>query len=315
MRVISTQVLGTDATLLDAFRHQLIARDLAPTTIRAYLSDLEQFRTWLAGAHEGTPPRLTQVRTVDLAAFRTYLIHEQAYTPATVNRRLQGLRLMFRWLYDHGGIAENPATYLRFMRKAPAQQPQALTRREVLALVHAAAQSPHRLGPRNVALIQLMLQAGLRVGEVTALTHADVRLSARAGTVHIRDGKGRKARDVPLNTTARQALQAYVETVPAVPAQTPVFLSKRGTSLAVRSVQAVVAQLTKHAGIQRLPVSAHTLRHTFAVYYLQGHPGKLRDLAALLGHESLDTTAVYTRPSHDTLAEDLERSPLNVFRL
>ena len=314
MRVISAQVLGTDATLLDAFRHHLIARDLAPTTIRAHLSDLERVRTWLAGVHEGTPPRLTQVRTVDLAAFRTHLIHEQAHTPATVNRRLQGLRLVFRWLHDHGGMAENPATHLRFMRKAPARQPQALTRREVLALVHAAAQSPHRLGPRNVALIQLMLQAGLRVGEVTALTHGDVRLSARAGTVQIRDGKGHKARAVPLNTTARHAVQAYVETLPVVTAQTPVFLSKRGTPLAVRSVQAMVAQLAKQAGLQRLTVSAHTLRHTFAGHYLQRYPGQLRDLAALLGHESLDTTAVYTRPSHDTMAEDLERSPLNVFR-
>jgi site-specific recombinase XerD len=92
----------------------------------------------------------------------------------------------------------------------------------------------------------------------------------------------------------------------------PVFLSKRGTSLAVRSAQAVVAQLAVQAGIQRIPVSAHTLRHTFAVHYLQRHPGKLRDLADLLGHASLDTTALYTRPSRDDVAADLERSPLNV---
>ena len=314
MRVIATQVLGTDAILLDAFRHHWTTRALAPTTIRASLSDVKRFRTWLAWVHEGTPPRLTQVRTVDLAAFRTHLLHEQAHTPATVNRRLQGLRLVFRWRHDHGGIAANAATHLRVMRQAPAQQPQALTRREVLALVHAAAQSPHRLGPRNVALIQLMLQAGLRVGEVTAVPHGDVRLSARAGTVQIRDGKGRKARAVPLNTTARHAVQAYVETLPVVTAPTPVFLSKRGTPLAVRSVQAMIAQLAKQAGLQRLAVSAHTLRHTFAGHYLQRYPGQLRDLAALLGHEFLDTTAIYTRPSHDTMAEDLERSPLNVFR-
>jgi Phage integrase, N-terminal SAM-like domain len=56
MRVISAQVLCTDATLLDAFRHHLVARDLAPTTVRAYLSDLERFRTWLAWVHEGTSP-------------------------------------------------------------------------------------------------------------------------------------------------------------------------------------------------------------------------------------------------------------------
>jgi site-specific recombinase XerD len=110
-------------------------------------------------------------------------------------------------------------------------------------------------------------------------------------------------------------LHAYLATLPDVSAQTPIFLSKRGTSLAVRSVQAVVARLTVHTGIQRIPMSAHTLRHTFAVHYLQQHPGKLRDLADLLGHESLDTTALYTKPSRDDVAADLERSPLNVDNL
>ena len=312
MRVISAPLPDTNADILEAFRRQLAVRDLAPATTQAYLHDLARFQTWLAWVHEDTPPLLTQVRTVDLAAFRTYLIHEQAQAPATVNRRLQGLRLFFQWLYDCDWITENPAAHLRFMRKAGTRQPLALRRREVFALVHAAAASPHRLAPRNVALVQVMLQAGLRVGEVTALTHRDVQLHTRSGTVHVRDGKGRKARDIPLNATVRRALHAYLDTLPDVSAQTPVFLSKRGTSLAVRSVQAVVARLAGHAGIQRLSVSAHTLRHTFALHYLQQHPGKLRALADLLGHESLDTTALYTKPSRDEVAADLERSPLNV---
>ena len=312
MRVILAPPPATDTGSLEAFRHQLMARDLAPATVQAYLHDLARFQTWLAWVHEDAPPLLTQVRTVDLAAFRTSLIHEQAHTPATVNRRLQGLRLFFQWLYDCHWIPENPAAHLRFMRKAGTRQPLALRRREVFALVHAASASPHRLAARNVALVHLMLQAGLRVGEVTALTHRDLQLHTRSGTVHVRDGKGRKARDIPLNATIRRALYAYLDTLPDVSAQTPVFLSKRGTALVVRSVQAMVARLAVHAGIQRMPVSAHTLRHTFAVHYLQRHPGKLRDLADLLGHESLDTTARYTKPSRDDVAADLERSPLNV---
>src|SRR5262249_16607534 len=315
MRVISAPPPQTDADLLKAFRRHLVARDLAPATVQAYLHDLARFQTWLAWVHEGTAPLLTQVRTVDLVAFRPYLIHDQPRPSATVNRRLPGLRLFFRWLYDCHWVPENPAAHLRFMRKSGTSQPLALRRREVFALVHAAAASPHGLAPRNVALVQLLLQAGLRVGEVTALRHADLHLQARSGTVHVRDGKGRKARDIPLNATVRRALQVYLGTLPEMSAQTSVFLSKRGTSLAVRSAQAVIARLTVQAGIQRIPVSAHTLRHTFAVYYLQRHPGKLRDLADLLGHESLDTTAVYTKPSHDDVAADLARSPLNVFDL
>lgn len=77
-------------------------------------------------------------------------------------------------------------------------------------------------------------------------------------------------------------------------------------------MQNVIAELARHAGIARIPVSAHTLRHSFAVNYLKSNPGKLIELAGLLGHESLDTTAIYARPSPDDLADDLERSPLNV---
>ncbi len=315
MRVIPTPCPDTHAALLEAFRQHLVDRDLAPSTVQAYLSDLARFQTWLAWVHEDQAPLPTQVRTVDLAAFRTHLIHEQSHPPATVNRRLQGLRLLFQWLVDCNWMAENPTTHLRFMRKSGTTQPLALRRREVFALFHAAAASPHRLAPRNVALVQLMLQAGLRVGEVTALTHADLTLKTRAGTVHVRDGKGRKARDVPLNTTVRRALQDYFATRRETSAGAPIFLSKRGTSLAVRSVQAVVTRLARQAGIERIAVSAQTLRHTFARHYLQQHPGKLRELADLLGHESLDTTAGYTKPSQDDMAVDVERSPLNVFTL
>ena len=315
MRVIHTPHPDIDQPTFEAFRLHLVKRDLASTTVTAYLDDLNRFWIWLCAVHDGQPPPLNQVRNVDLAAFRAHLIHEQAQTPATVNRRIQGLRLFFRWMCDHDRVADNPATHLRFMRRPSAQQPPALSRPEVLALVHAAANSPHRLAPRNVALVQLMLQAGLRVGETTALTHGDLQLKSRSGNVHVRDGKGLKARDVPLNRTARQALQSYLATLPPWTDQRVVFRSKRGTPLAVRSVQAVITRLADQAGIDRIPVSAHTLRHTFAVFYLQQHPGKLRQLAYLLGHESLDTTAIYTRPSPDDVADDLERSPLNVFDL
>lgn len=80
----------------------------------------------------------------------------------------------------------------------------------------------------------------------------------------------------------------------------------------VRTIQAVIASLARRARLTRVPVSAHTLRHSFALGYLRDNPGKLVELASLLGHESLDTTAVYTRPSGDDLAAGLERSHLNV---
>ena len=81
----------------------------------------------------------------------------------------------------------------------------------------------------------------------------------------------------------------------------------------VRAIQAVIAALAQRARLTRVRVSPHTLRHSFALTYLKQNPGKLVELATLLGHDSLDTTALYTRPSTEDLAADLERSPLNVY--
>ena len=82
----------------------------------------------------------------------------------------------------------------------------------------------------------------------------------------------------------------------------------------VRSIQAVDQGLVRRAGIDPGAGFGHTLRHTFALGYLRDNPGKLVELAGLFGHDSLDTTAIYTRPSGDDLAADLERSHLNVDR-
>jgi site-specific recombinase XerD len=160
--------------------------------------------------------------------------------------------------------------------------------------------------------VQLLVQAGLRVGEVAALRIADITAHERSGLVRIREGKGLKAREVPLNATARRALRLYLDARSGGAPMEPLFSSERGGAMPTRTIQAVIAHLSRRAKIDRVRVSAHTLRHTFALNYLRQSPGKLVELASLLGHESLDTTAIYTRPSSEELAQDLERSRLNV---
>ena len=172
--------------------------------------------------------------------------------------------------------------------------------------------SHHGLAARNYAIAQLMLQTGLRVSEVAALQVADITMHERSGSVRVRHGKGLKAREVPLNATVRRALKQHLEERQAPSKDAALFVSSRETAMPVRTIQAVIASLTRRAHLKRVAVSAHTLRHTFALGYLRDNPGKLVELASLLGHDSLDTTATYTRPSRDDLAADLERSHLNV---
>jgi site-specific recombinase XerD len=117
---------------------------------------------------------------------------------------------------------------------------------------------------------------------------------------------------VPLNATARRALRQLLEQEPSAQAEAAVFKSGRSTTIPVRSIQNVIAALVRRARLTTSEISAHRLRHTFALAWLRQHPGRLVELSQLLGHESLDTTAVYTRASAADLARGVEQTPFNL---
>jgi site-specific recombinase XerD len=299
-----------DPGWMAAFLASLARDDLAPATLRGYRYDLRHFVAWHGTVHD-KPFAIAGLAEYELIAYRQHMV-AAGRRPATVNRRLDALRRLCRWARGTGALEADAIGSVRPMRTTRNQQPAGLTDVETHALLRAAGASSHGLAARNYALAQIMLQAGLRIGEVAALTVADISMSDRSGSVRIRQGKGLKARDVPLNATGRRALKQHLEQRGAPGKTAALFTSSRETAMPVRSIQAVIASLARRARLTRVPVSAHTLRHTFALGYLRDNPGKLVELASLLGHESLDTTAVYTRPSRDDLAADLERSHLNV---
>jgi len=284
--------------------------DLAPATVRGYRYDLNQFVRWFSRAKGSA--RFEKLSILDLINYRQHLVNIEALKPATINRRLKALRRFCRWAQQNNRLKSNVALELKPVRTVRNTRPVGLTEPEVHALLRVAGESGHGLAMRNYALVQLMVQAGLRVSEVAALRVADITVHERSGSVRVRQGKGLKAREVPLNATARRALRLYLGPRNGGKAEESLFLSERGGAMPTRTIQAVIAQLGRRAGIDRLRVSAHTMRHTFALNYLRQSPGKLVELASLLGHESLDTTAIYTRPSSEELAQDLERSRLNV---
>ena len=302
----AAEAIAAEPGWMTPFLASLARDDLAPATLRGYRYDLRHFLAW----HRTVQDRAFAIEGLaeyDLIAYRQHMV-ATGLRPATVNRRLDALRRLCRWARGTGALAAD----VRPMRTTRNRQPVGLADIEIHGLLRAAGASSHGLAARNYAIAQLMLQAGLRVSEVAALQVADITMSDRSGSVRIRHGKGLKAREVPLNASVRRALKQHLERRQAPNKDAPMFVSSRETAMPVRTIQAVISSLARRARLKRVAVSAHTLRHTFALGYLRDNPGKLVELASLLGHDSLDTTAIYTRPSSDDLAADLERSHLNV---
>lgn len=151
----------------------------------------------------------------------------------------------------------------------------------------------------DAAAVALLLHTGLRVSELAHLKLGDLLLTGRKATLTVRAGKGTKQRTLPLNKDARQMLEQWLAVCPPIAADT-LFAGQRGEPMSTRSVQLAVSRLAELAGLP--DVTPHTLRHTFAKS-LMDNGVSLEKVAALLGHESLDTTRLYITPGEKDLAE------------
>lgn len=334
LSVVGATPAPVAADLVDPWLTALAADDRSPATIRAYRAAARGFLAWYAG-EEGRPALLADLTAIAIQGWRLALQHgDRATAPratATVNARLAGLRAWCAWLRGRGHLADDPAARVKLVGRGAPPAPQGLAAREAAALLRAAGRGRH--GVRDVAIVHLLLQTGLRIGECAALDLEDLVVGERGGRLTVRAGKGNKAREVPLNGSARAALAEYVAphlgvapTLAAVArawprrrpgaAGTPLWRSQKGGRLGVsamrRAIDGVVADCAGR-GLVPATASAHTLRHTFAAHYLQTNPGDLLGLAALLGHASLDTTRLYAGPTAEQLAARVDRLALNAY--
>ena len=296
---------------LDDFKKHLINYDLSDVSIKGYLSDIKYFFDWVLSFHD-KELNFDDIVTMDLRAFREVLVKERRLKAVSVNRKVQALRRFFGWAFNKGLIKQDPSQEIQFMKRPSRRKPKSLTNKEVHAILCTVGKSPHGLSDRNYALIQFMLQTGLRLKEVGNLQYRDLQLYERSGSVTVTDGKGRKERDIPLNVTARRALSRYLKDRDIKPNEA-IFLNKQGYPMAGRSIQKVISELGKRAKIDRIQLTAHVLRHTFATNFLKSNPGRLVELSDLLGHSSPDTTIIYTKPSQESLEEAVEKSEINIY--
>ncbi|MBU1751916.1 MAG: tyrosine-type recombinase/integrase [Chloroflexi bacterium] len=291
------------STLADDFETYLREQGRSPQTIRAYLSDLAAFEAWFTRTNDGEELCLEHITSLDVQQYRQHLLDTEA-KPATVNRRLAGLRALGRWAEEERKL-DNFARRLKCARTMP-YRPKALSRNELNRLIREVLKANHT---RDLAVVLLLAQVGLRVGEVARLEVKDIDLGERKGIVTIRAGKGAKYREVPLNKDVRAALRAWLDERPA-DAGEALFVGQRGEPLGASGITYLVRKYAKAARLNS--VSPHTLRHTFATQLLDASGHDLRLVQHLLGHSRIETTARYLKPSAEAALEALEKLSVGV---
>lgn len=284
--------------LLEQFAAHAAATGKSPNTVKAYVSDVRLFGRWFKQTNDQVlaPERITPI---DIREYRSYLLTVRNYKPATVNRKLAGISAFCGWAGDVGLLTGDPTHGVSPVAEVrPA--PKWLDKNEQYALLRAV-QAKGRV--RDIALVTLMLHTGLRVSEVSALRYGDLSMSARKGSVRVRGGKGGKYRTVLLNADARRALAVYLDER-SIAAEDALFVGQRGGALQPPGIYHLVKRYAYDARLQ--DVTPHTLRHTFGKNLIDAGVS-LDRVAQLLGHNSVDTTRIYTVPSEQDLQRDVER--------
>lgn len=270
-------------------------------TVQGYTADLADFSRWYRESF-GEEPRATAVLARDVEDYKAYLQTVRKAAPRTINRRLAALSRFFKWAAARDLAHRDPTAGVRTLR-LPARRPQALTPQEERKLRRVVAEVGN---VRDMALVEVLLGTGVRVGELLALQRGDLALKPRSGALTVRRGKGGLTRTVPLTADVRNALNAYLDQIGREgKADQPLWQGTRGPLQDRGSICRVLEKYARWAGIEEL--TPHTCRHTFATRYLAANPGDLRGLASLLGHASLNTVMIYTEPTDQDLLDRMER--------
>ena len=286
-------------------QYLLLEQGLSANTREAYGRDLRRFLDYIDS-------RRVDALDVELPLLEDYVqhLHKAGIAPRSMARMISGVRSFYRYLQIDGYLGQDPTELLETPR-LPKHLPEVLTLDEVERILDAIDLSTVE-GQRDRCLIELLYSCGLRVSEVCALRLSD--LFFDEGFVRV-IGKGDKQRVVPISPRAVHEIHNWLDAradIAVKPEDEDVLFvsARRGLRLSRVTVFHNIKLHVAAAGIEK-SVSPHTFRHTFATHLLEGG-ASLPAIQAMLGHEDIGTTEIYTHLDTAYLREQvLEHFPRN----
>ena len=294
-----------DQALADTYREHLIAeRNLSENSIRAYLSDLESFVTHLNALG------IDEFSKLEVNHLRSWLanLHSKGAARSSITRRVVSLLAFSFWAFRNGWIARDIGQEL-VAPKPERILPEVIdidSARTLLAALETRAseeQSPESI--RDVAVLELLYAAGIRISELVGMNLHDVDHERQTVRVF---GKGSKERVVPIGVPALRAIDRWIEVgrprLATDQSHNSLFIGSRGKRIDQRVARSIVYEAMKAIGLELGP---HALRHTAATHLLEGG-ADLRTVQEILGHSSLATTQIYTHVSRDRITKAYEQA-------
>ena len=286
-------------------RYLKLEKGYSVNTLDAYMRDVDKLFRYLAVEQVD----VLDVKLEDLEHFAAF-ISDLGIGPRSLARILSGVRQFYRFLVIDGYLEVDPTELLE-SPKQPDHLPEVLSTAEVDLLEQAIDLSKWE-GHRNRAIIEVLFSCGLRVSELTNLKLSNLYIDEQYIRVM---GKGSKERLVPISPRALDELNYWFadrNVMKIKPGEEDyVFLNRRGQHLTRTMILIMIKRYAVEAGIKKT-ISPHTLRHSFATSLLEGG-ADLRAIQAMLGHESIGTTEIYTHIDTSTLRQEiLEHHPRNI---
>lgn len=292
--------------ILKAYQRYLkLERNYSTNTVDAYIHDIKSLLDYCLDISKN----VLQLQLEDLQSFAA-TIHEKGIGPTSQARILSGVRSFYRYLLLDGYIDADPSELLESPNLGK-HLPEVLSTQEVDKLENVIDLTTKE-GQRNKAIIEVLFSCGLRVSELVNLKLSQLFLDE--GFVQV-IGKGRKERLVPISQRAIKELNLWFYDRKQLNIKTGeedyVFLNRRGSHLTRTMILIMIKKEAEKAGIKKT-ISPHTMRHSFATALLQGG-ADLRAIQAMLGHEDIGTTEIYTHIDITTLRQEiLEHHPRNI---